>query len=290
MITLWLADNVIAGAYASFYQRSVNDGLSFSNGSLSTSTRGISISETTKYITIATNSNVMLSSDFGQTFIAAPLPSAVYYCASMSQDGKYQLVTQSSGDTYKSIDYGSTWQLAVTGGRRDCFVSRTGQYQLTTNIDAANITRSTNYGANWSTITGLGIISAVCCSDDGQYITAVGLGNTIKVSADGGLTWTSKATLGNFTTPKAAMSFDGKYQTLIGSNKFIHISSDYGATWTVNTNTLNNVYYTCLDISKDGKTQVTAVSTGYIYVSSDYGSTWNQKGDILNYQAIAISG
>ncbi|KRD06304.1 hypothetical protein ASE21_19220 [Flavobacterium sp. Root901] len=169
-------------------------------------------------------------------------------------------------------------------------MSRTGQYQLTTNIDAANITRSTNYGANWSTITGLGIISAVCCSDDGQYITAVGLGNTIKVSADGGLTWTNKAALGNFTTPKAAMSFDGKYQTVIGSNKFIHISSDYGATWTVNTNTLNNVYYTCLDISKDGKTQVTAVSTGYIYVSSDYGSTWNLKGDILNYQAIAISG
>ncbi|KOP39225.1 hypothetical protein DBB36_02130 [Flavobacterium sp. WLB] len=284
------ANYIIAGVYGSSYQRSVNEGSTFFNGGFATSARGVSISETTKYITFATNSNVMVSSDFGQTFTVASLPSTVYYCASMSKDGQYQLVTQSAGHTYRSVDYGTTWELAVSGGRRDCFVSRTGQYQLTTNIDAPNITISTDYGANWSTITGLGTITALCCSDDGQYITAVGSGSTIKVSTNGGLTWITKTAYGNFTLPKVAMSSDGKYQTVIGSNKYIYISSDYGASWTSNTNTLNNVYYSCLDMSKDGKIQATAVPNGYIYISLDYGLTWNQKGDILNYQAISISG
>lgn len=280
---------IMVGAYGNNYQKSFDDGVSFISGGYISSTRGIAISETTKYVLLAHNSGVVLSSDFGKSFTNTTLAGATYFCVSVSDTGQYMLASASSGSTYLSTDYGVTWNLAVYGGRRDCFVSGTGQYMLATNIDGASIVRSIDYGVSWTPITGNGIVSAVCCSDDGQYITAVSSGSTIKVSNDGGLTWTSKTAYGNFAFPKVAMSVDGKYQTVIGQNKFVHISSDFGVTWTVKTNTFNNVYYSCLDMSKDGKIQVIAVSGGYIYSSSDFGMTWNQKSTVFDYQAIAIS-
>lgn len=280
---------IIVGAYGANFQKSTDNGVSFASGGFQSSTRGLSISANNKYILLAHNSGVVLSSDFGKSFTNTTLAGATYFCVSVSDTGQYMLASASSGSTYLSTDYGVTWNLAVYGGRRDCFVSGTGQYMLATNIDGASIVRSIDYGVSWTPITGNGIVSAVCCSDDGQYITAVSSGSTIKVSNDGGLTWTSKTAYGNFAFPKVAMSIDGKYQTVIGQNKFVHISSDFGVTWTVKTNTFNNVYYSCLDMSKDGKIQVIAVSGGYIYSSSDFGMTWTQKGTTFDYQAIAIS-
>ncbi|OIV42221.1 leucine-rich repeat protein [Flavobacterium johnsoniae] len=280
---------IMVGAYGNNYQKSFDDGVSFISGGYISSTRGIAVSETTKYVLLAYNSGVVLSSDFGKNFANTTLAATTYYCVSMSDNGQYMLASASSGSTHLSTDYGVTWNLAVTGGRRDCFVSGTGQYMLATNIDGAQINRSTDYGVTWTPITGQGIISSVCCSDDGQFIIAISNGGTIRVSNDGGTTWTNKTAYGNFTFPKVAMSVDGKYQTIASQNKYIYTSSDYGVTWTANTSTFNNLYYTCMDMSKDGKIQATAVSGGYIYVSNDFGVTWIQKSNARDYQAIAIS-
>ena len=280
---------VIGGAYNDYIQVSYDFGNSFSNGSSISLSRAIAVSLDSKYITIAANGGILKSKDFGVSWVG--ITRLVGYGIAMSANGQYQTFAANGSFISVSSDFGETWtNKHVTRNWRCCDMSQSGQYQIVCGYSGTNMAISSDFGNTWSDVTGAGAASwfSVSISDNGQYITAIPYGGTIRVSNDFGATWSTKTSAGNKTQPSCAMSANGQYQTVTGNGVNIFRSTDYGLTWAAVPSS-GNLNYNCVAMSADGRIQAAAVSIGFIYMSYDYGVTWQVKTAVAkDYQAIAI--
>jgi hypothetical protein len=282
---------VVAGAYSDLSQKSVNNGLNFSNLGLSgTLARGVCISENTKYITFANNGGVYVSNDFGNTTTAV-IQGYQFFGSAMNKTGQYQLACPNGGFLQQSSDYGVTWNAKhIAQSYRGTSISGTGQYQLACGYAVTNLVLSTDFGVTWNNVTSAGLQSwsGARISDNGQYITAVPYNGTIRTSSDFGSTWINKTAYGNFVDGNIAMSSNGQYQTVTGDGKNIYTSNDFGVTFTQNVG--SGIFnFSGVSMNGEGNLQAACVSTGFIYISNDYGATWVQSGGSKNYQDIAVS-
>jgi len=136
------------------------------------------ISNDGKYILVASSDAykspepyVNLSSDYGSTWSKINLTGGIqkYWSdAAMSADGKYMIVipglkSETSGEVYKSVDYGQTWEQETSipsGIYYQVRISKSGRYVYIVGKDEG-IFHSKDYMATWTQqfdgSTGLGV-------------------------------------------------------------------------------------------------------------------------------------
>ncbi len=118
----------------------------------------------------------------------------------------------------------------------------------------------------------------------GMFIAAAAWNNTIYVSSDFGVTWSSKNSIRNWSA--LAMSSDGSRITVGEYNGPLYISSDFGNTWVT---AGANKQWMGLSMSADGRYQTASLYSDNLYVSSDYGATWTPKSVSALWYSIAMS-
>ena len=171
----------------------------------------------------------------------------------MSSSGQYQSGYVTSGNVYKSSDYGETWSVIYSGNAGDygtITMSTSGQYQFITN-QLNGVTRSTDYGATFSSVLLTPALaypefSTHASSSTGQYVTAFG-----RKASD----------------------------NLI----YIFYSSDYGATFSTVSVSANGNNAVGICMTPDGQTQYFIIGDtagagtgpGKMYKSTDYGASWS---------------
>jgi hypothetical protein len=190
-----------------------------------------------------------------------------------------------SGRMYTSNDFGATWIQGPHARWRGVAMSSDGQKQVAaadrhiipTRL-SRGVYRSNNWGATWSSVLGIGTLSALTLSD---Y-------NTVDVDPT--------VFQQNITFNTIAMDRTGAYITAIVSQNIMfgyeRLSYTYvvarsingGDTWTTQTITepyvaVGIVYNSVnLSISPDGKLQTLRTHTGKLYTSNNYGETWLSVG------------
>jgi hypothetical protein len=153
--------------------------------SISQSGGDIAISASGQYQTINNTYSVLISSDYGVSWLSINLPNqpAGFAIAdiAMSSSGKYQLSSDGFGGAnaqgYISTDYGSTW-IQIPGVKGLVSMSASGQYMYMA-FKEYIVYISSDYGSTWKSVpTNLGGGSSAsqassALSGSGQYHTVV---------------------------------------------------------------------------------------------------------------------
>jgi photosystem II stability/assembly factor-like uncharacterized protein len=216
----------------------------------------------------------------------------------MTPDGKIQFAIVSSGNFYKSINYGENWteintstfsSTLSTGSNWSCTsISNDGSTIIVCNTGNA-IIKSSDIGTTWTRLTSptLPSIGGIAMSSDGKYMSVhAGLTNSnqIYVSNNYGVSWSAKYTNATFLYRNVAMTSDGKTQMILSRNNVLY-SYNYGNTWDI----YYNKYSFCsLSASKD-KYVVGVVKSGDICVSNDYGDTWIPRNKLNTWTRCCLS-
>lgn len=123
---------------------------------------------------------------------------------------------------------------------------------------------------------------AIACNGDGRKIAATFVyssgGQKIKISEDGGKTWSEKHTGSTSESfeQKGSMSVDGRVIAFCMS--VIKVSIDGGETWnSYDPDSAFGSYYG-VTVSRDGRAIVAAHHGGKIWITLDGGSTWSSGG------------
>ena len=140
----------------------------------------------------------------------------------ISYDGKYMMCNTRHG-VWVSNNFGinGSWIFTTIAGAvdaEDCCMSYSGKYMyLLIRSATALISRSSNYGVTWATVTGTNYYG-IDCDWSGQYLVSAKLNDSnIYFSVDFGATWAIlKATLDNIRG--IVMSFDCSRIQLSGTN------------------------------------------------------------------------
>jgi len=101
-------------------------------------------------------------------------------------------------------------------------------------------------------------------------VVAVGAGNAIALSHNGGTNWSYTGTSASWRS--VASSSDGDRIIAVADSGEILVSGDAGSTWTPRT---NNQQWQSVASSVDGRL-IAASTTGGLFTSSDFGATWAQ--------------
>ncbi|HZV12287.1 MAG TPA: T9SS type A sorting domain-containing protein, partial [Candidatus Kapabacteria bacterium] len=151
---------------------------------------------------------------------------------------------------------------------------------------------STDHGAGWTNIAGLGQINITHLATDpagNLYAEASSGASVLFRSTDGGSSWTLVGS-GLFNGQDEATSFavNGTY-LYAGKSDGVYLSTDNGSTW----NLLHNNAISPSSVSAlavDGKGNVFAATNNGVYISNDSGATWNviNKGLTPAVQAPAV--
>ena len=136
-----------------------------------------------------------ISSDYGQNWTLKLVSSDKITDVSISSDGQYMLFGLTSGVAISS-NYGQSTINLNSQEIRRVKVSGTGKYQLAISRWAQPII-SSDYGQNWTTITGVsGEAWESGISTDGRYQAIAMLNSHIYTSSDYGLTWQISTDMG----------------------------------------------------------------------------------------------
>jgi hypothetical protein len=202
----------------------------------------------------------------------------------MDETGQYQVVHSfdNSEDAtqeqqlWRSDNYGKTWNSGVTDYD---FTAISVNGDGTKMLGAARnfgVVESVDYGETWS------FKSSNLYSQDismnkttGQYVLLGASNDFLKLSKDGGTTWTDKLTTHFWNA--VDMSETGQYQLAGAASDDIYVSNDYGETFTALG--IIDRWETC-SVSATGQYMIAAVGTditGSLYVSSDYGVSFTLK-------------
>ncbi len=162
---------------------------------------------------------------------------------------------------------------------------------------ASGCLKSTDGGANWSTITFATSSNntTCCCSSTGQYVVFCSItSGKINYSSDYGASFSVLATVtnipaSNFSKWSSNISDDGQY-ILIGRTNGASLSTDAGATWTILE--ASDFTFGC-DMDSTGQYMVYGRwASANIKVSTNYGSTFtavNGPGGAMQCRAISAS-
>ena len=226
------------------------------------------------------------SHDYGATWsIPTTAGLGTYYSPiSASSDGliaysKEQFDPHTRG--VRSLDGGVTWaNITLPSGARNIQCAGNGTTVWAGNLNGGQLFKSTDSGANWTTVdvTGSGAAQFlfVGVSRDGTKL-AVFDNQTVYLSVDSGGTWTSvpSVTPGYYNSNQIRISDDGS-KILIGlasgSPYDVLLSTNGGTSFTALT--LGTAPQRCA-MSANGRVMaVGGSSTGGIYLSLDYGTSW----------------
>ena len=245
------------------------------------------------FVTLVADQAIQVSGNAGNTWTNKALvsyPEGLYIDVSMSASGQHQTAVDNNGYITYSQNYGASFVRNIAAGNRrwTCVaVSRyTGQYQIAgvNGGSLANLYRSTNYGTNWSVISGFtGFWNSVAISGNGQYqLSGTSIDGSLYVSSNYGANWTAKTSMGNYWWEAFAISGNGQYQyangyTTSGLTYVTFISSNYGSTWSLlSTGPSIGVAGSPPNIATNETGQyVTIGKDSTMYVSSNYGASFS---------------
>jgi len=193
----------------------------------------------------------------------------------------------SSGQVYKSTDYGKNWSIYNVGKQQTPVYGLAVDPGNTQNIFAGyyqgqfGIWESTTGGVNWSWDMG-GYAVVKCLAIDPQnsqnvYAGAAeifqGSGNPIGVyvSNNGGYEWSIGPTLHAGINALAVDPVNSQ-NVYAGTQAGVCKSTDYGGTWSC---TLTNYYVTSLAIDPSNTQNIYAGTGAGVCKSTDGGTTWN---------------
>ena len=213
--------------------------------------------------------NIFRSSDYGLNWSGYSINySGSYSCTSvaMSDSGQYQYV--GLGDSQNncllvSNNYGASFT-AYLADKNDGWLpyvccDSTGQFaSVIYSAGGRNFVYTQNYGSNWVNYTYISGTTqsygtAIACSADGAYVTALGNSSSVAVIR--------------------ANTLSGQvYSTIL-------------------TSSFNNVYYNVIAMNSTGDIQVIAnTSLGFIYYSTNYGNSWIQIiNSITGWRSLSVS-
>eukprot|EP01033_Poteriospumella_lacustris_P006837 gene6837-4925_t len=230
---------------------------------------GVAVSSSGQYIALtseASNGAIYMSSDYGNTFEAAPGTTGPWLSVEMSSTGQILLAYGGTGKDMCGIssDFGSTWTVGhacikfSTGYQivQASLSSSTGQYMAIASKDpsatglTSSLFLSSNYGGSFSyaTQTVSTSISGYALGSSGSFQIVVD-GADVYQSTDTGQTWSSwlngQSSPGYYQNLRVN-SGDGGYYLVYGyssvDNQFYR-SEDSGDTWTAPFATEFTEYY-----------------------------------------------
>jgi hypothetical protein len=167
-----------------------------------------------------------LSTDGGATWANAPgLTSAYWVGCAFSFDGTVRYALQSSSSTFKrSVDSGATWLTTTLPSTSwsDIGISRDGSVVYVNST--TRIYKSVDYGQTFTWVnqtTTMASVNYIAVSGDGSRIIAFEFGGSIRISSDGGSTWTSETSPGTNNWYAGDISDDGaKIVAPVANNGF----------------------------------------------------------------------
>ncbi len=193
---------------------------------------------------LVTGDGALRSTDRGLSFTRINLAgtnSARMFAAAFSRDGFYAWLVEDDGEVRRSTDGGATWQ-SYPGA----LAPATYWY-----LESDLADRNTVYA---------------------------GMGLTLHVSRDGGVTWSHLPADGMFK-PRPSLTTPGRVLALqTNTNDGVRWSNDYGASWTASTAPAGLF---ALETAANGS----AFAIGYdahFFSSTDDGTTWTDRGRLPN--------
>ena len=232
---------------------------------------------------------IYLSVDAGVTWQPASAPPARWDSVASSADGM-KLVASGTAGVWTSGDFGFTWVLRTNVSFRSLASSADGARLVGAGAGGFNIYTSTNSGAFWSPVSGVG--TCVASSADGTklvtaYFAYPGfLLGGIFTSTDAGLTWRQTSAPLDLTTGwnSLASSAEGKeLAATIGYTDWptgpgrIYASRDGGDTWHATGSPVS--FWNSIACSADGIKLVAGGSLG-VFTSLDSGTNWTWNTNV----------
>jgi hypothetical protein len=149
---------------------------------------------------------------------------------------------------------------------------------------------SVDAGATWGAFAGsLPAVSwtGVALNEDGSTLLAVATGEPIRLSEDGGTTWTTKDSARSWTA--VAMSESGGIMAAAVDGGQIYVSTDAGDTWSA---TGTSQSWNSLSVSSNGFKMVASAANGSIYVTDNAGVEWTEAvtAGQRDWKSVAIAG
>jgi hypothetical protein len=246
-----------------------------------------------QYFCVHPGGQVYKSTDKGVTFVQ--VGTAGNYGCACSGDGNVVL-SWGQGWPSKSTDGGATWAgLPATGAaggwpqvEESVALSQDGRVMLIASkgvydpFTTTRLSRSTDYGVNWSLTETARSWSSLAMTPDGtKMVAAVGRGTPgqLYVSTDTGATWTPRQSNKNWNS--VAISDDGQTIVASVSEEYLYYSKNGGRNW-----------HTIFDRELWSQVEVTADGKQLIAIRSDNGgmSKYSLEPYYINYAVVAGGG
>ncbi|MEO8017757.1 MAG: hypothetical protein ABI769_08085, partial [Pseudomonadota bacterium] len=249
----YVGDGVAIAATSGGIYRTTNHGISWTliHGLVAPAVFSIAVNPANPDQILVTGDDALRSTDRGLSFThidVAGSNSASIFAAAFSRDGFYAWLVEDDGEVRRSTDGGATWQI-FPGALAS--------------------------GVNWYLESDLA---------DHNTVYA-GMGLTLQVSRDGGVTWSHLPADGMFK-PRPSLTTPGRVLALqTNSNDGARWSNDYGASWTASTAPAGLF---ALETAANGR----AFAIGYnahFFSSTDDGATWTDRGRLPNGYGVNIA-
>lgn len=198
---------------------------------------------------------------------------------------KTDLVTISVND---GMSASPVWSAGATN-RAWTAIASSGQGNLLVAAVSGALYSSVDAGATWGAFAGTlpaASWKGVALNDNGSTLLAVATGEAIRLSKDGGATWTTKDSARSWTA--VAMSESGGIMAAAADGGQIHVSTDGGTTWAA---TGTSQAWNSLSMSKNGFKMVASAANGSVYVSDNAGVEWTEAvtAGQRDWKSVAIS-
>lgn len=216
-----------------------DSGSTWTNFTNSQPTTAVGLSASGKYQLISGMNYFMTSNDFGISWTehASNVTDAYSWVASVTADGRGQIVGYATNSSFQSLDYGETFvqdtQNDMTPGQQ---INQFAHNFDLTNVDIAadgSLYQSLNLGATFRTVLN-GTFSGAAQSGDGKYHLAT-KPNEYLISSDNGLTWTVGDGLPSITNLGImASSLNGSSIMMIDNNDQSGLIYEGNCGWSFN--------------------------------------------------------
>jgi hypothetical protein len=238
-----------------------------------------------------------LNQNAGQSILASQIGGqfGVAWIPSVYSNGVYGLVCSTDGSRLAGItgnwittstDGGNNWA-TQTNSTAGVAMSADGTQIISVSYNGG-ISKSTNGGANWSSLGQNGIpFMSASSSDNGTRLYAGTAGGYVYRSADAGATWGSAFLSGSSNVRAIACSADGTRVCALLYNDQIYTSIDSGTNWTARASFQP---WSFVASSTDGLKLVAAIPSGQIYTSSNGGTNWTARLTAQSWSGVASSG